>query len=99
MPTNYRFIKKDGKAAKLPDVDREICEWYNQEQNKSEYSQSYLFVTMSGIAILSRVSPKETIEEKDVDKFCDEVHSGVYKELLKEFLVRKYTFKAWWSGK
>lgn len=91
MPTNYRFIK-NGKAAKLPDVDKEICKWHGQEGGK-EYSQAYLFVTMSGIAILSRY---DVIDEENINQFCDDAHAGQYKELLKEFLVKRYTFKTWW---
>lgn len=99
MPTNYRFLK-DGKAAKLSDVDKEICKWYCQERIGNQYSQGYLFVVMSGIALTERIGDegRKLIRENDVEQFCNDVHDGDYKELLKEFLVKRYTFKAWWAA-
>jgi hypothetical protein len=92
MPTCFRFMK----AVKLPKIDNEICEFLGVEASENIYSSSYDFVVLSGMSILRN---DDVITEETIDEFCDRVHEGQFKELLKEFLVKRYKFEAWWEGK
>jgi hypothetical protein len=100
MPRAFQFIQ-DNEPVGLNRIDDEVCDFYGVSVDETNFSMAYEIITMTGLGILMSQGGSE-VTEGQLEKYiseCDPPLESKIIDLLREFLVKRYTYKAWYESK
>jgi len=98
MPVSTQFIdKKTDLPITLVDLDKELCELQDIRPDDRRMCGLYDFICLTGIGYLMKQGGSEITDEAALKEYLNsrEHIDESEKEMLLDYLVRNYTFKAW----